>query len=171
MFDILVELAKQYGIWLVLVAVIVYLLRILSDEDKSAVWRARLYKLEFQLTGKREKEKKFISNDVKGRLNLARRDMHFGQSILPRAVDVVWVHNGAPGAYDLKEGEFVVKLDSSERQEKNIATLATLLVEKTTLQGIRHSVEKPIQVAVDMNLESQLRTLCFDGIRGMKSGS
>lgn len=156
MTDILIELVKQYGIWVLVIILVGYLCRIILDEDKSALWRAHFYKIAFNLTGKRDKEKKFISNDVKGRLNLARRDMHFGRSILPKAVDVVWIHNGTSGAYDLKEGEFVVKLDSAERQEKNITTLATLLVQKTTLQGIRHSVDKPIQVAVDMNLVKHL---------------
>ncbi|MDO9529194.1 MAG: hypothetical protein Q7J27_08540 [Syntrophales bacterium] len=156
MIDFLIELVKQYGLWVLAVAFIVFLLRILLDEDKSSVWRAKFYKAAFSLTGQRDKEKKFISNDAKGKLNLARRAMHFGQSILPKAVEVVWVHNDSPGAYDLKDGEFVVKLDPSERQEKNIATLATILVQKTTLQGIRHSVDKPIQVAIDMNLVKNL---------------
>jgi hypothetical protein len=156
MTNLVIELAKQYGVWVLVLALFVYLLRTIMDEDKSALWRAKLYKIAFRLTGKRDKEKKFISNDVKGRINLARRRMHFGESILPRAVDVIWVHNDTPGAYDLKEGEFVVKLDSSERQEKNIATLAILVVQKTTLQGIRHSVDKPIQIAVDMNLVKNL---------------
>ena len=128
----------------------------LLDEDKSALWRARFYKVAFELTGKKDKEKKFISNDVKGKLNLARRAMHFGQSILPRAIDVVWVDNISPAAADIKEGEFIVRLDPAASQEKNIVSLATLLVQKTTLQGIRHSVDKPIQVAIDMNLVKHL---------------
>ena len=126
------------------------------DEDKSSIWRGRFYKLAYQVTGKRDNEKKFISNDVKGRLNLARRTLHFGQSIIPRAVDIVWVKDSNATAFDIKEGEFVVRLDPAESQEKNISSLAKVLVQKTTLQGIRHSVDKPIQVAVDMNLVKNL---------------
>ena len=148
----LIDLAKEYGFWVLAMALFIYLIKVLLDEDKSALWRARFYKAAFKLTGNKDKEKKFISNDVKAKLNLARRAMHFGQSILPRAVDVVWVDNISPVAADIKEGEFVVRLDPAESQEKNIVLLATLLIQKTTLQGIRHSVDKPIQVAIDMNL-------------------
>lgn len=156
MMDWLIGLAKEYGVWVLGVALFVYLVRVLLDEDKSALWRARFYKTAFKISGKRDKEKKFISNDIKGKLNLARRAMHFGQSILPRAVDVVWVDNTNPSAADIKEGEFIVRLDPSESQEKNIVSLASILVQKTTLQGIRHSVDKPIQVAIDMNLVKNL---------------
>jgi len=154
--DWIIGLAKDYGLWVLAIAIILYLIRVLLDEDKSALWRGRLYKAAFKLSGQRDKEKKYISNDVKAKLNLARRAMHFGSIILPRAVDVVWVDNTNPSASDIKEGEFVVRLDSSASQQKNIVSLATLLVHKTTLQGIRHSVERPIQVAIDMNLVKNL---------------
>lgn len=152
----LIQLAIQYGPWVIAIGLFYYLLRILLDEDKSSVWRARFYKLAYDVTGKRDTEKKFISNDVKGKLNLARRSLHFGQSIIPRAVDIIWVKDSNATAVDIKEGEFVVRLDPAESQEKNISSLAKVLVQKTTLQGIRHSVDKPIQVAIDMNLVKNL---------------
>ena len=131
---------------------------ILLDEDKSAKWRARFYRVAYRITGKRDLEKKYISNDIKAKLNLARRSMHCAQTQLPKAIDVEWVPGCQPGAYDVKEGEFVVRLDPSEAQHKNIAILATLLVHKTTLQGIRSWMEDALQCAIDMTL---IRKLLF----------
>ena len=128
------------------------LVRILLDEDRAALWRGRFYKLAFLLTRKRDREKKYISNDVKGRLNLARRKMHFADSCLPNAVEVEWVEDGNPATYEVKEGEFVVRLDPSAAQHKNIVILAILLVRETTLRGVRSSVDKPLLNAIDMNL-------------------
>lgn len=135
-----------------LLAAIGYLIRILLDEDRAALWRGRFYKLAFLLTRKRDREKKYISNDVKGRLNLARRKMHFAGSGLPKAVDVEWVEGERPGTYEVKEGEFIVRLDPSEAQHKNIVILAILLVRETTLRGVRSSVDQPLRCAIDMNL-------------------
>lgn len=145
-----------FGPWGLLILIVIHFSRVLLDEDKAALWRSKFYKIAFKLTGKREAEKKFISNDVKGNLNIARRTMHFGQSILPCAVDVEWVEGSKASAYEIKEGEFVVRLDPSESQEKNTVSLATILVQKTTLTGIRHSVNRPIQIAIDMNLVRNL---------------
>jgi len=78
--------------------------------------------------------------------------MHFGSNLLPKAVDISWVQSGAGTTYDIREGEFVVRLDPSEQQPKNIALLACALVKRTTLIGIRHAVEQPLQIAIDMNL-------------------
>jgi len=162
MQDMIIEQAKgNYAIWIVagllmltgcLVTVVVWLLHVLSDEDKTSKWRARMYKELFRFTGKREQEKKYISNDIRGRLNLARRAMHFGESVLPKAVDLEWVEGAEPTAYDIKEGQFVVRLDPSESQHKNIATLAKLLVQKTTLQGMRSWLDGGLQCAIDMTL-------------------
>jgi hypothetical protein len=71
-------------------------------------------------------------------------------------VDVVWVDGNHGTAQEIKEGEFIVRLDPSAQQEKNIMVLATAVVQRTTLMGIRHSVEDPLQAAIDLNL---VRTL------------
>lgn len=160
MSDFLVELLQTYGAWAVAAGAVLYLflkcLGIFLDEDKSDLWRGRFYRAAFWLTGKRDKEKKYISNDVKGRLNLARRKMHFGATVLPTAVDVEWVEGGRPEAYSIKEGEFIVRLDPAQSQTKNITTLAVLLVQKTTLRGLRSSLDDSLTCAVDMNLAKNL---------------
>jgi hypothetical protein len=146
------EFLWAHGAWgLTFVAICVIVLLIV-DEDRTAIWRARLYKAIFQITGQTQAEKRYISNDIKGRLNKARRSHYFGKALLPRAVDIVWVEGGAGAINEIREGEFVVRLDPSREQEKNIALLASSIVKRTTLVGIRHSVEASLQLAIDLNL-------------------
>jgi hypothetical protein len=71
-------------------------------------------------------------------------------------VAVEWVEPSAEGVYDVREGEFIVRLDASAGQQRNIARLAMAVVGRTTLLGIRHLVEVPLQRAVDLNLVRNL---------------
>lgn len=143
---------REYGLVGLLVLVVVKLFLILLDEDQSALWRGRLYKILHAVTRTKDAEKKYIANDINGRINLARRKLHFGKEILARSVKVEWVSNGGNGAYNLKEGEFVVRLDPSACQERNIVRLAAAVVQRTSCLGIRHLMEKPMIDAVDLNL-------------------
>jgi hypothetical protein len=155
MLEIL-DFIRKYGGWGFALLVSVYFLKILLDEEKSSLLRAQAYRLIYRLTGRVDAEKKYISSDIAGRLNLARRRLHVGKNILPRAVDVQWVEGGAGTSHEIREGEFIVRLDPSSQQEKNIVLLATAIVNRTTLQGIRHSVEPPLQTAIDLNLVKAL---------------
>lgn len=131
---------------------LLYLLRILIDENRSALWRGRLYRAAFSVSRKREHEKKFIANDINGRINLARNNLHFGKELLPKSVKVEWIEGTNGETYDLKEGEFVVCLNPAHQQEINIVRLATAVTERTSLIGIRGIVEKPLARAIDLNL-------------------
>jgi hypothetical protein len=150
------ELFQRFGPWAVVALLGWLFLRVLLDEDRTALLRARVHKLAFAISGRRDQEKLYISNDVKGRLNTARRVMHFGTDILPRAIDVPWAETGEGGSADVKEGEFVVKLDPSASQPHNISLLALAVVRRTTLTGIRHSVEPGLKAAIDYNLAREL---------------
>jgi hypothetical protein len=151
-----ISLFKQYGLPYLIIAIflflVIYLLRILLDENQSALWRGRLYRAAFSVSRKREHEKKFISNDINGRINLARNKLHFGKDLLPKSVKVEWIEGTNGGTYDLKEGEFVVCLNPAHHQEINIVRLATAVAERTSLIGIRGILEKPLATAIDLNL-------------------
>ena len=152
----LLDLISGYGPWGLLVGVAGYLLKVLLDEDRAAVFRAKLYKLAYNCTGRVDQEKQYISNDIKGSLNLARRKIHFGDEVLPKAIDVSWVEGASGTTHDVKEGEFVIRLDPSKNQAENVCRMATALVKRTTLSGIRHSVEDPLETAIDLNLVREL---------------
>ena len=152
----LLDFVRKYGGWGFAILVALFFLRLLLDEEKSSLLRAQAFKLVYRLTGRVDAEKKYISGDVASRLNLARRRLHAGRNILPRAVDVQWVEGGSGTCHQIREGEFIVRLDPSAQQERNIALLATAIVKRTTLQGIRHSVEAPLQTAIDLNLAKAL---------------
>ena len=157
--ETLLVLIRDHGLWgglLGVIGVTVYLLKILLDENHAAVFRAKFYKLAYTCTGRIDQEKKYISNDIKGSLNRARREMHFGDEVIPKAIDVSWVGGASGTTYDVKEGEFVIRLDPSKKQAENICRMATALVKRTTLSGIRHSVEKPLETAIDLNLVREL---------------
>jgi hypothetical protein len=142
--------------FLILGILTIILFRIALDEDRSALFRSKFYRALYRVSGKKEHEKKYIANDIMGRLNLARREMHFGEEILPRAIDVEWVSGETGTAFDIKEGEFIVRLDPSEKQPKNISLLTCALVKRSTLLGIRHLIEKPLQAVLDLNLVRNL---------------
>ena len=58
--------------------------------------------------------------------------------------------------HDVREGEFVIRLDPSTNQPENICRMATAMVKRTTLSGIRHSVEAPLETAIELNLVREL---------------
>lgn len=151
---------KTYGLkalpFLIPGVIIIILLRIALDEDRSALFRSKFFRALYSVSGKKEHEKKYIANDIKGKLNLARRKMHFGNEILPKAVDIAWVSGETGTVFDIKEGEFIVRLDPGEKQTRNISLLACALVKRSTLLGIRHLVELPLQTAIDLNLVRNL---------------
>lgn len=154
-----IEVVEKYGIWglvLLLIFLIWMLLRILLDEDKSSIWRGKIYKALYKLSKKREAEKKYVANDVAGRLNLARRGMPFGKDLIPKSIKVEWIESSRGESYVPKEGELVIKLDPAEVQEKNIVSLAQALIRKTALIGIRYILEKPLEDAMDLNLIKSL---------------
>jgi len=153
--EVFIELVTKYGVWgilLLLVGAIIYLLRVILDEDRSAEWRARFYKLVYKITKKSEAEKKYIENDICSRINLARRSMPFGKEYLPKAIKVKWFEGSEGETEHIKENEIVVRLDPAESQEKNIVLLADALVKKTSLTGIRHILNEPLELSMDLNL-------------------
>lgn len=155
----IIETIKEYGMWglvLFLALVISLLLKILFDEDKSNLWRARFYKVLYKLSKKREAEKKYIATDVTGHLNLARRQMPFGKDLIPKSLKIEWIETARGESYVPKEGELAVKLDPAEMQEKNIVLLAQALIRKTTLAGVRYILEKPLEAVVDLNMIKNL---------------
>jgi len=135
---------------------LVYFFRVLMDEDRSAVLRGRVFKVLYAATGKREHEKAYVGNDAKGRLNLARRSMHHGTTLIPEPVRVEWVDTASPQSYDISEGEFVVVLDPAENQHKNIVNLAEVIVERTSLLGLRHIGPIGMRRAFDFTLVKKL---------------
>ena len=160
MWDVLFDWLKRMGPRLIAGAVpigfIVWLIRVLLNRELADVWRARVYRAVYSVTGKTEHEKKYIANDVRGRLNTARRKMHAGTTAIPRAVAVVWVENAEGTPQDVRENEFIVRLDPSTEQERNIVLLAEAIVRRSSLAGIRHSVDNQLELALDLNLTRKL---------------
>lgn len=155
----LIDLIREYGYWgivVIFVVFIFYLVRIILDEDKSGAWRARFYKVLYKITCKSKAEKKFIENDVSSRINMARRSMPFGKEYLPKAIKIEWFEGGQGSAAQIKENEIIIKLDPAESQEKNIVLLTTALVKQTSLVGIRHILKEPLEVSMDLNLVKNL---------------
>ena len=132
------------------------LFRILLDEDRAAVLRGKVFHLAYRVSGHRDHEKAYVANDIKGRLNLARRELHHGTTLLPEAVRVEWVDGEEPGSYDVAEGQFVVRLDPAEQQHMNIVRLSQVVVERTSLLGLRHIMPLGMRRAFDFTLVKRL---------------
>jgi len=156
----IVQFVQDYGfiggVILLLCSFIYYLLKQLLNEDRAALFRSRIYKGLLHFSTKREYEKKYISNDIRGRLNLARADLCCGDVILPKAIDVEWIEGTEPKTYDIADGQFVVCLDPTSQQEQNIVRLAELLAKRTSLIGIRHLIDKPLRIALNTTLTKRL---------------
>jgi len=153
------EFAAQYRVGALVVigiGIIYYLVRVLLDEDKSALWRARIYKAVYRISGKSSAEKKYIANDITSRINLARRRMPFAKEYLPRSVGVQWVEGGTGETMSLSNNEMVVQLDPADLEEKNIVLITSALVRRTSLAGIRHIMNRPLELSMDINLVKNL---------------
>jgi len=151
----IVEYIGEHGVWGILIiaaGVIYYLIRVILDEDRSAAWRARIYKTAYNLSGKTAAEKKYIENDVTSRINLARRKMPFAADYLPRRIKVDWFETADGETASIKEDEIVVRLDPASSEEKNIVVLTNALVRRTSLIGIRHVIKEPLELCMDLNL-------------------
>lgn len=156
---LLIEVVTKYrwwGILLLFILIIIYLLRVILDEDRSAAWRARIYKGIYKISGKSNAEKKYIENDINSRINLARRNMPFGKEHLPKAIKIEWFKSEKAETGRIKENEIVIRLDPAESQEKNIVVLANALVKQTALIGIRHILKEPLELSMDLNLIKNL---------------
>jgi hypothetical protein len=157
----LIELVSKYGlrgILIICIGIIGYLLKVLLDEDRSAAWRARIYKAVYKISGKSEAEKKYIENDISSRINLACRKMPFGKENLPKAIKIEWFADIEGKTAHIKENEIVVRLDPAKSEEKNIVLVADTLVKQTSLVGIRHILNGPLEVSMDLNLIKNLLT-------------
>ncbi len=150
--QILKDYGWQLGLIVSLAVIAIILVRIILDEDRSALFRARIYKSLLTISGKREHEKKYLANDLRGRINLARRNMHFGRQALPQAVKVEWVEGTRPCTYDLSDGEFVIRLDPAADQTRNILRMVEAVVCRTSLAGLRNLILKPLRLAIQLTL-------------------
>jgi hypothetical protein len=152
-----VELHGKFGLGLtIIVGLVVFAAILIFKPETADKIRGDAYLLLYKLSGKREHEKQYIVRNLRGSLNLARRDLHKHVSFLPRAVDVQWVSGEGGEVADIKEGEFIVKLDPSNEQKRNIVLMAEAVVRRTTLCGIRHSVGQALQDTIDGNMVRKL---------------
>jgi hypothetical protein len=152
--------ATEYGIWtalgLLAIVIIYYLVRVILDEDKSAAWRARIYRALYRISGTSEAEKKYIANDVSSRINLARRKMPFAQEYLPNSLKVQWIEGAHGEATSINDNDLLVRLDPAELEGKNIVLVSDALVKKTSLAGVRHIISGPLELSMDLNLVKNL---------------
>lgn len=151
---------KENGIAFALLVLFVFLIckliNIIIDEDKASAFRAKIYKSLFTLTGRREQENRYIRNDINSKLNLARKKINYTSEILPRSVDIEWVDGEGKESYKIKEGEFVVCLDSSASQEKNIVRLANEIVKNTSLIGLHRILSTDLDELFKLNITKNL---------------
>jgi hypothetical protein len=155
----IIEILIKYRFWgfvLVLIIggvyILIFFIRILADEDYYAIQRGRYFKILFKIRRKSDDEKKYIENDINGRINLARRSMPFGVDHLPRSLKVEWIESAKGESAIIRNNEIIVRLDPSESQEKNTVLLANALVKKTSLIGVRHLIREPLEIPIDLNL-------------------
>jgi len=147
------------GICLVLFIALLWALRVILDEDKSSLWRSRFYKAILQISRKKCHEKKYLSNEIMARLNLARRDIHYGSESLPRISSIEWVDGELNQTYNISDGEYIVRLDPSEDQHKNVVRMTEAVVRHTALTGIRHLVHGPISDSIDLTMIKKILSL------------
>jgi len=155
----LIALFKEkysYGLGCIALLAFFWLIRILLDEDKSAAFRAAIFKSLYSATKKQKYAKAVISNDLNAKVNAARKKMYFGTEVLPRSMKVEWLKDDVIGGYTLKEGEFIVCLDPAESQMFNILRLVEIVVKRTTLLGVRNLIDSNIRQSVDLNMSRKI---------------
>lgn len=154
------EFAAKHGFFaliiLILVLTVWFLIVTLLERDKADLFRARLYQIVFHFTGKPQHERRFIENDVRGRINRSRKAIHRGRGKPQKAVDVEWVADTRPHSFDLNDGEFVVRLDPARDQTDNIIAMTEVVVKRTCLTGVRHLTPPGLELAIDFTMIKKL---------------
>lgn len=146
----------SYGFGCLAILIVFWLFRIILDEDKSAAFRAAIFKSLYKATKKQKYAKAFISNDINAKVNAARKKLYFGTEVLPRSMRVEWLKDDVIDGYTLKEGEFIVCLDPAESQMLNILRLVEIVVKRTTLLGVRSLIDTNIRQSVDLNMARKI---------------
>ena len=147
----------KYGLsGLVMLGLLGAVIILIFSPERADKLRAYAFLAIYKISGRREHEKEFIRRHVRGSLNLARKSFHKHTSLLPSAIDIQWIKGGDGKISDVKEGQFIIKLDPSEEQAKNIVMMAEAVVRRTTLLGVRHSTEAPLQDVIDANMVRML---------------
>ncbi|KYC50321.1 MAG: hypothetical protein AMQ22_01474 [Candidatus Methanofastidiosum methylothiophilum] len=138
---------------IILLILLIEILRIVMDENKSRLWRSKLYRILLFLLDDIGIEKKYIANNINARLNLARKEIDHTKEILPRLVRIEWVENEKDNkhTYDLNEGEYVVKVHKYKSQEENIIDISYAMSRRTTLSGVRYllSENRNLECSID----------------------
>jgi len=153
----LMQIIIDYGIITSIIVILIFIIGLLIFNPLlSEKIRAYSFLLLYKLSGKTEHEKKFIKGHIRSSLNLARLKLHKHVSFLPELADIEWIKNENGNISDITERKFIIKLDPSKDQAKNIVLMAEAIVRRTTLNGIRYSVSKPLEDAIDGNLVKNL---------------
>ena len=155
-FATLLDILNKYGPGAVIIALFVWFILIIIDEDLSARWRARFFRVIFFITGKSEAEKKYIENNACSQINFARRKMPFGKEHLPKAIKIEWQGGSEQRISNIQENEIIIRLDPTRLQEKNIVIIADALVKQTALVGIRYLLNNSLENSIDLNLIKNL---------------
>jgi len=159
------EKVKLLDYWYIFIIVILILFlfdffRLLFDKDKCDLWRSRFYKFASKINQSNVNEKKYILSDLNARINLARRALDYSNSVLPKMVDIEWVDSEFKDSetYDLKEGQFVVKVSNKNSQEDNIINIVRAVTKRTSLVGIRYILDnnKDLETTIDEVITEKL---------------
>lgn len=136
------KLSNYWYLFVIFIMVMFFIdiTKLLFDKDKCDLWRGRFYKMLLFFADSKTNEKKYIINDLNSRINLARRELDYSNSILPKLVDVQWIDEelGKTETFDIKEGQFIVKISNKESQDKNIINIVQAVTKRTSLNGIRY---------------------------------
>lgn len=143
---------SEYGPWGIILAVVIFALAVTFDDVFRDKIQAKFYLIALKITNKRSIEKRYISSDLRGKINNIRKKLHFGDTILPCAIDVQWVDTVEEESIDIKEGEYIIKLDNYSKQKENIVKMIDIVVRKTTLLGIRNIIHQQLGKAIDINM-------------------
>lgn len=138
---------------IILFGIIIDIVRVFLDKDKSDSLRSKIFYILYYIDRSRNTEKKYIINDLNSKINLARRKLEYSNKILPKLVDIQWIDepNEHGNVYDLKDGEFVVKLYDKKSQDENIISLVKAVTHRTSLTGIRYILDnnRPLEESID----------------------
>lgn len=139
-----IDLIKYWYLFILIIFIsfIYDLVRLLLDEEKSSIMRGKVYKVLFKITNEKADEKKYIINDINGRINFARKKLDFTNKLLPKMVKVEWVDSSDQNCqvYDIADNQFVVKICRSKSQDENIIDIAYAVTKRTALAGIRYVI-------------------------------
>jgi len=146
-----IKVIFPWGGWGILIYVF---FNIYKNDEAFDRWRARFYKLLLWLGIK--KDKSFIENDIRAKINSASKKLNKEvEGIISKGVKIVWVNEDTIESF-LKKGVVLIRMRHSANQNQNTVRAACHYVSKGVLHTSKQYLPDDIRLGIELELVKRI---------------